>query len=55
MSKLTEERKNHVKSVFENDAKVLLSEVEAYINKLEKKYLCIKRERIANYIKQRIK
>jgi hypothetical protein len=53
--KLTNDRKEHIRNVFESDAKVLLSEVEAYINKLEKKYLCIKRERIANYIKQRIK
>ncbi len=55
MSKLTADRKQHIRNIFENDAKVLLSEVQAYIDKLEKKFLCIKRERIANYIKQRIK
>jgi len=53
--KLTEDRKNHIREVFDNDTKVLLSEIDMYIDKLSKKYLCIKRERIANYIKQRIK
>jgi len=55
MNKITEERKNHIKEVFDIDAKIAISDIMLKIDKLEHKYRCIKRDKIVNYLVKRLK
>lgn len=55
MDTLTPDRKKHITELFQKDAKVILDDISVSINKLDRKYGCIKRNKIVNYIIKKIK
>lgn len=55
MQKLTEERKIHITNVFTKEVEPIIGGIISQLDKLDRKFGCIEREKIVNYIKKRMK
>ena len=54
-AKITKERQEYIKKIFEQDAKLVIDELIVNINKLEYRYMCIPRAKIVKYLQKRVK
>ena len=50
IAQIPEERKEHIKGVFYKDLEVVMMEIQKHINYMDKKYMCISRQKIIQQI-----
>lgn len=52
---LSEERKSHIREVFYKDLEVVMMDIKKHVNYMDKKFMCVNRQKIIQQILKKIK